>query len=74
MLKKDVVAGLIMHGGRRPGDLAVGRLADGGPGRLKLVTATIVIIALVALTVAVIRLKQEGEKLSVYGLSSRPSL
>ena len=54
VLKKDVVAGLIIMAAA-PVVWRLGRLADGGPGRLKLVTATIVIIALVALTVAVIR-------------------
>jgi len=51
VLKKDVVPGLIL--------LAVsvvvwqtGRLAYRGPGKLKLVTATIVAVALVALVVA----------------------
>ena len=53
-LKKDVVAGLIIMAAA-PVIWWLGRLSGGGPGRLKLVTAAIVAIALVALAVAVIR-------------------
>jgi len=53
-LKKDVIAGLIIMAAA-PVIWRLGRLADQSPspGRLKLVTATIVAIALVALVVAV---------------------
>jgi|HubBroStandDraft_3_1064219.scaffolds.fasta_scaffold844574_1 uncharacterized membrane protein YidH (DUF202 family) len=54
VLKKDVIAGLIIMAAA-PVIWRLGRLADQSPspGRLKLVTATIVAIALVALAVAV---------------------
>jgi uncharacterized membrane protein YidH (DUF202 family) len=51
VLKKDVVAGLIILA-VAPVVWRLGRLADHRPGRLKLVTATIVAISVVALTVA----------------------
>ncbi len=57
VLKKDVVAGLIILAAApviwQLGRL--GRLAHDRPGRLKLVTATIVAISVVALVVAVTR-------------------
>jgi uncharacterized membrane protein YidH (DUF202 family) len=52
VLKKDVVAGLIIMAAT-PVIWQLGRLAYHRPGRLKLVTATIVAISLVALGVAV---------------------
>ncbi len=52
VLKKDLVAGLIIMAAT-PAIWQLGRLAYHRPGRLKLVTATIVIIALVALAVVV---------------------
>ncbi len=51
VLKKDVVAGLIILA-TAPVIWQLGRLAPDHPSRLKLVTATIVIISLVALAVA----------------------
>jgi uncharacterized membrane protein YidH (DUF202 family) len=54
VLKKDVIAGLIILA-VVPVIWQLGRLAQDHPGRLKLVTATIVAIALVALAVAVTR-------------------
>ena len=54
VLKKDVVAGLIILA-VAPAIWRLGRLADDRPGRLKLVTATIVAISVVALAVAVTR-------------------
>ncbi len=54
VLKKDVVAGLIILAAT-PAIWWLGRLAHDRPGRLKLVTATIVAISVVALVVAVIR-------------------
>ncbi len=52
VLKKDVITGLIILAAA-PVIWQVGRLARDLPGRLKLVTATIVAVALVALAVAV---------------------
>ena len=52
VLRKDVVAGLIILAAV-PVIWWLGRLPDTHPGRLKLVTGTIVAISLVALTVAV---------------------
>ncbi len=54
VLKKDLVAGLIIMAAT-PAIWQLGRLAYHRPGRLKLVTATIVAISLVALVVAVTR-------------------
>ena len=54
VLKKDLVAGLIILAAT-PVIWQLGRLAHDRPGRLKLVTATIVVISLVALVVAVTR-------------------
>ncbi len=51
VLKKDVVVGLIILA-VAPVIWRLGRLADDRPGRLKLVTATIVAISVVALAVA----------------------
>ena len=50
VLKKDVVAGLVILAAA-PVIWRLGRLAQDLPGRLKLVTATIVAVALVALVV-----------------------
>ena len=52
VLKKDVIVGLIILAAV-PVVWQLGRLAQDHPGRLKLVTVTIVAIALVALAVAV---------------------
>jgi uncharacterized membrane protein YidH (DUF202 family) len=52
VLKKDVIAGLIIMSAT-PAIWQLGRLAHHRPGRLKLVTATIVAVSLVALAVAV---------------------
>jgi len=52
VLKRDVIAGLVIMAAA-PVIWQLGRLAYDRPGRLKLVTATIVIIALVALAVVV---------------------
>ncbi len=52
MLKKDVIAGLIILSAT-PVIWKLGRLAHQRPGRLKLVTVTIVAVSLVALAVAV---------------------
>jgi uncharacterized membrane protein YidH (DUF202 family) len=52
VLKKDVVVGLIIMA-VAPVVWRIGRLAHHSPGRLRLVTATIVAIAVVALAVAV---------------------
>ena len=52
VLKKDVIVGLIILA-VVPVIWQLGRLAQDHPGRLKLVTAAIVAIALVALAVAV---------------------
>ena len=54
VLKKDLIAGLIIMAAT-PAIWQLGRLAYHHPGRLKLVTATIVAISLVALVVAVTR-------------------
>ncbi len=54
VLKKDLVAGLIILAAT-PMIWQLGRLAHDRPGRLKLVTATIVVISLVALVIAVTR-------------------
>jgi uncharacterized membrane protein YidH (DUF202 family) len=51
-LKKDVIAGLLIIA-VAPVIWRLGRLAYHRPGRLRLVTATIVAVALVALVVAV---------------------
>jgi Collagen triple helix repeat (20 copies)/Domain of unknown function (DUF202) len=51
VLKREVIAGLILLA-VAPVIYMVGRLAYGRPGKLKLVTATIVAVALVALAVA----------------------
>jgi uncharacterized membrane protein YidH (DUF202 family) len=52
VLKKDVIVGLIIMAAA-PVIWRLGRLADDHPDRLKLVTATIVAISVVALVVAV---------------------
>jgi uncharacterized membrane protein YidH (DUF202 family) len=52
VLKKDVFAGLVILAAV-PAVWSVGRMAYHHPGRLRLVTATIVAVALVALAVAV---------------------
>ena len=52
VLKKDVIVGLIILAAV-PVIWQVGRLAQDHPNRLKLVTATIVVISLVALAIAV---------------------
>ncbi len=54
VLKREVVAGLILLA-VAPAVYLVGRLAYGRPGKLKLVTATIVAVALVALVVSLTR-------------------
>ena len=51
VLKREVLAGLILLA-MAPAIYLVGRLAYGRPGKLKLVTATIVAVALVALVVS----------------------
>jgi len=51
VLKKDVVAGLVIMAAV-PAIWQLGRLAHHRPGRLRLVTATIVAVAAVALAVA----------------------
>ena len=51
-LRKDVIAGLLIIAAV-PVIWRLGRLAHHRPGRLRLVTATIVAVALVALVVAV---------------------
>jgi len=51
VLKREVIEGLILLG-VAPVIYALGRLAYGRPGKRKLVTATIVAVALVALAVA----------------------
>ena len=52
MLKREVVPGLILLV-LVPAIYVLGRLAYSRPGKLKLVTATIVAVALVALVVSV---------------------
>jgi uncharacterized membrane protein YidH (DUF202 family) len=52
VLKKDVVAGLIIMAAA-PAIWWLGRVPYSRPGRLKLVTATIVVISLAALAIAV---------------------
>jgi uncharacterized membrane protein YidH (DUF202 family) len=52
VLKREVIPGLILLA-VVPAIYALGRLAYGRPGKLKLVTATIVAVALVALVVSV---------------------
>ncbi len=52
VLRKDIVAGLIILAAA-PAIWRLGHLTHDRPGRLKLVTATIVAISLVALAVAV---------------------
>jgi uncharacterized membrane protein YidH (DUF202 family) len=54
VLKKDVIVGLIILA-IVPVVWQLGRLAQDHPGRLKLVTVSIVIISLVALVVSVTR-------------------
>jgi len=54
LLKRDVAAGLAVMA-TVPVIWEAGRLADHHPGRLRLVTVTIVAVALVSLAVAVIR-------------------
>ena len=54
VLRRDVIAGLILLA-VAPAVYLVGRLAYGRPGKLKLVTATIVAVALVALVVSLTR-------------------
>jgi uncharacterized membrane protein YidH (DUF202 family) len=54
LLKKDVAAGLTVMA-TVPVIWELGRLANHHPGRLRLVTATIVAVALVALAVALTR-------------------
>ena len=54
VLRKDVVVGLILIA-VAPVIWRIGRLDPHLPGRLKLVTATIVAVSLVALAVSVIR-------------------
>ena len=54
LLKKDVVAGLIVLA-TAPVIWELGRLAYHRPGRLRLVTATIVAVALIALAVVLTR-------------------
>ena len=54
VLKKDVAAGLVIIA-LAPAIWQVGRLDYHRPGRLKLVTATVVVVALVALVVALTR-------------------
>jgi uncharacterized membrane protein YidH (DUF202 family) len=54
LLKKDVVTGLIVLA-TVPVIWELGRLAHHRPGRLRLVTATIVAVALIALAVALTR-------------------
>jgi uncharacterized membrane protein YidH (DUF202 family) len=53
VLKEDVIAGLVILCAA-PAVWQLGRLAHHRPGRLKLVTATIVAVALVALAVALV--------------------
>lgn len=54
ILKEDLIPGLLIMA-VAPAIWRLGRLAHHRPGRLRLVTATIVVVALVALGVAVIR-------------------
>jgi uncharacterized membrane protein YidH (DUF202 family) len=54
LLRRDIVAGLIVLA-TVPVIWELGRLAHHRPGRLKLVTVTIVAVALVALLIAVTR-------------------
>ena len=54
VLKKDIIVGLIIMA-TAPVIWQLGRLAPDRPSRLKLVTATIVAISVVALVVAVTR-------------------
>jgi uncharacterized membrane protein YidH (DUF202 family) len=54
LLKKDIVAGLIVLA-TVPVIWQLGRLAHHRPGRLRLVTVTIVAVALVSLAVALTR-------------------
>jgi Domain of unknown function (DUF202) len=55
VLKRDIIAGLILLA-VAPAVYLVGRLAYSRPGKLKLVTATIVAVAVVALVVSITRL------------------
>ena len=52
VLRKDVIAGLLILA-TAPVIWWLGRLANHLPGRIRLVTATIVVVSLVALAVAV---------------------
>jgi uncharacterized membrane protein YidH (DUF202 family) len=54
VLKRDIIAGLILLA-VAPAVYLVGRMAYSRPGKLKLVTATIVAVALVALVVSITR-------------------
>ena len=54
VLKRDVITGLILLA-LAPAVWLLGRLASGYPGKHKLVTATIVAVAAVALVVALTR-------------------
>ena len=53
VLKQDLIPGLLIMA-TAPAVWELGRLAHHRPGRLRLVTATIVVVALAALAVAVI--------------------
>jgi len=54
LLKKDVIAGLIVLA-TVPVIWQLGRLAPRRPGRFKLITATIIAVALIALVIALAR-------------------
>jgi len=54
VLKKDLIPGLLIMAAA-PAIWQLGRLTHHLPGRLRLVTATIVVVALVALAVSIIR-------------------
>ena len=54
VLKKDLIPGLLIMAAA-PAVWQLGRLAHHRPGRLRLVTATIVAVAIVALAVTLIR-------------------
>jgi uncharacterized membrane protein YidH (DUF202 family) len=60
VLRKDPIVGLVIMAAT-PVIWRLGRLAYGRPGRLKLVTATIVAISLVALVVAVTHLRSPSQ-------------
>ncbi|MDQ2813868.1 MAG: DUF202 domain-containing protein [Actinomycetota bacterium] len=53
MLRKDVIPGLVIMG-TGPAIWQLGRLAGHLPGRLKLITATIVVVAVASLVVTLI--------------------